>query len=215
MTAPLARYLKDFTMAPPPPPVASPVEDMDFGGTSFDFEPTFDATPPVDVEAERAEAFAAGKAEGEAEARQAFDAERDEMKAAHAREIEELRQQLERNAIDRIEAQFRDLRDHLAHMLEDKTAAVLVPVLQDALATKAVNELADMIRDALATQDVTRLTAHGSRAMFDRLAEALGPDGPELRHVETQDLDISVDIQEAVLVTRLSAWAGSVKKVLG
>lgn len=214
MTAPLARYLKDFTT--PPPSVAPPVTvDMDFDGGSFDFEPSFEAPPPVDVEAERAEAFAEGKTEGEAEARQAFEAELVQIKAEHARDLEALREELERNALDRIEARFRDLRDHLAYTLEERTAAALVPVLQEALAMKAVAELADMIRESLAVQEVTRLTVHGSRAMFDKLAEALGPDGPELRHVETDDLDISVDIQEAVLVTRLSAWAGSVKKVLG
>ncbi|MFD1746008.1 hypothetical protein ACFSE1_11100 [Rhizobium helianthi] len=213
MTAPLARYLKDFSSAPPPV-VAPAMEDTDFGD-AFGFEPTIEAAPAIDIDAERAAAYEEGKAEGERAAAAAFAAEREQLEAEHAEAIAALRAQLEGDAVARLEGQIRGMRDALAMTLEDLTAAALAPVLHQALATKAAEELADMVRDALSSQEVTRLTVQGPLDMFEKFRDALGAEAPELRHIENDDLDLSVDIEESVLVTRLSAWAGSVKKVLG
>lgn len=213
MTAPLARYLKDFSSAPPPV-VVPVIDDSDFAG-AFSFEPTIEAAPAIDIDAERAAAFDEGKAEGERLAAAAFQAEREQLEAEHANALKALREQLEGEAVTRLETQIRSMRDALAMTLEDLTAAALAPVLQAALSAKAAEELADMVRDALSSEEVTRLTVKGPVEMFEKFRDALGADAPELRHIDNDDLDLSVDIDESVLVTRLSAWAGSVKKVLG
>lgn len=213
MTAPLARYLKDFSSAPPP--VVAPVMDEPDFGASFSFEPTVDFMPSIDVEAERAAAFEDGKAEGERLAAAAHEAEREQLEAEHARALAALREQLEGEAVIHLDNQIRSMRDALAMTLEDLTAAALAPVLQAALAAKAAEDLADMVRDILTSEGVTRLTVKGPIALFEKFRDALGAEAPELRHIENDDLDLSVDIDESVLVTRLSAWAGSVKKVLG
>jgi len=37
---------------------------------------------------------------------------------------------------------------------------------------------------------------------------------PVFRHVEMQDVDLTVEFGDAVLVTRMAAWADTVRKVL-
>jgi flagellar biosynthesis/type III secretory pathway protein FliH len=212
MTAPLARYLQDFS-APRALPAILAEEDF---APSFSFEPA-PSLPSIeiDLEAERAEAFAAGKAEAEAAGRAAWETERAELQRQHAEEMAALRRSLESEALLRIEAGYAAAAERIAATVSDRVAEVLAPVMQDALATKATQKLAAMIRSVMQDGSVGQLTVKAPAALFETLKKALGDTAPDLRHIETTDLDISVDIDEAVLVTRMSAWAGSLKKVLG
>jgi hypothetical protein len=42
----------------------------------------------------------------------------------------------------------------------------------------------------------------------------LGEEAALLRHIEAQDVDLTVTIGESVLVTRMSAWAVSLREIL-
>lgn len=210
MTAPLSRYLKDFSS---PPPMPAPAAAEDFGSAfSFDLDPP---EPVVDLEAERAAAFAEGKAAGEAEIRAAWDAERESREAQHARAQETLRTRLEGDAVGRLEAMLRDTVEQVADRVCGEVAPVLAPILQEAIASKAIHELARTVKDALLAEKAATITVRGPLSLFEKFKAALGDDAPDLQHKEAEDLDLSVELNDAVLVTRLSAWAGSLKKVLG
>ena len=212
MTAPLARYLKDFGAAPVAMPVMPSFDEAHDDPFSFDATPP---EPPVDLEAERAAAHAEGEVQGRAEIQALWDEERAATAARHAEEIASLRRLLEEQAAVRIDTGFRSAVDTLSTVLSDQVAQVLAPVLSDVLAEKAIGQLAQMIRTALGASPAAALTVHGPQHLFNLLQQLLGEDAPQLFHVEAADLDISVDIDEAVLVTRMSAWAASLKKVLG
>lgn len=209
MTASLTRYLKDFT-APAAPPAPVAVFDLD---DDFHFEPAA-PEPMVDLEAERLASFAEGRAEGEAASNAKWQAERARLVAEHEAALIELREEMERQTAERLSETLARIREETSIVLESAVSNVLAPVMEEAVAQAMVQELAEQVRAALVAEDVTRLTVHGSLNLFEKFTEALGTDVPEMRHIETPDLDLSVDINEAVLVTRLSAWAGSLKKVL-
>jgi hypothetical protein len=209
MTAPLSRYLKDFSS---PPPLPAPSEPEDFAPAfPFELEPP---EPAVDLEAERAAAFAEGKAAGEAEIRSAWEAERESADAKHAKALDSLKYRLEGDALIRLETMLRDTVERLADHVCEQVAPVLAPVLQEAVAAKAIEDLARAVKDALLSEKAAQVTVRGPVTLFEKFKAALGEDAPDLQHKEADDLDISIDINDAVLVTRLSAWAGSLKKVL-
>jgi len=58
------------------------------------------------------------------------------------------------------------------------------------------------------------VTVKGPARLFDVLKGTLGEKAGLLRHLETGDVDLTVEFGDAVLVTRMSAWATSLKKVL-
>ncbi|WP_137132520.1 hypothetical protein [Rhizobium sp. FY34] len=211
MTATLSRYLKDFS-APPAMPAALSHDDF---SSSFSFDDVVPEEPVVDVEAIRAEAYAQGMQAGEETIRAQWEEDRQKLEARHAEALADLRQRLEQDAGRRIEEGLRAAVDTISAAVADQAALVLAPVMEEVLAERAVRDMAEMIKETLSEHKAACLTVRGPVALFDILKEALGPEAPELRHVETPDLDISVDIDEAVLVTRMSAWAGSLKKVLG
>ncbi|MBP1842152.1 hypothetical protein J2046_000396 [Rhizobium petrolearium] len=213
MSASLARYLKDFSE-----PQAIPLPLMaDSLTQGFDDDLALPSVveSAVDVEAERAEAYSKGYDAASEELQRRFEEERQAIFSAHAEEMAALRERYETEAAAMIATRLQEIAGLTAQAVSDQTAGILAPLLDDALAQKAVSDMADIIRGAMIEGDLGTLTVRGPLHLFEKLQEALGDPTPLLRHVEAPDLDIAVDIGETALVTRMSAWSASLKKVLG
>ncbi len=216
MSASLSRYLKDFsapkielTRVPPKyfPDLAGdfPAEDRSAA------RPTM---PEIDVDAERREAFAQGRAEATAEL--AFEHQREvaELKARHAEEVEALKQRLAEETASKLAANFAQIIERLALAVGDQAARVLAPVMEEALLKRAIEDLATMIRQGIGAGEGLTITVKGPPALFEALKEHLADDTMVFRHLPADDIDLTVEIGEAVLVTRMSAWSDTVRKVL-
>ncbi len=212
MSASLARYLKDFS-EPQSVPLPLMADDL-AGGLDEDLALPAMVEAPVDIEAERAEAYSKGYETASEESQQRFGEERQALVAAHAEEMAALREKYESEAAALIAAGLQEIAGAAAQAVSDQTARILAPLLDEALVAKAVSDMADLIRDAMLEGDVGTVNIRGPLHLFEKLQVALGGSAPLLRHVEAPDLDISVDIGETALVTRMSAWAASLKKVL-
>lgn len=210
MTASIARYLKDFS-APPPPAIA---EDFPAFDDPFDLEPQ-PIEVPLDIEAERAEAHAAGRSEALAEADARWSEERAKLVASHEHLLAELKSKHQSELAEAVMVRFQQIAELTAQAVGDQTARILAPLIDEALAAKAVSDMADLLKAAILEGDVGVMTVRGPVNLFEKLKEAMGTQGEALRHVEAPDLDISVDIADTALVTRMSAWLASLRKVMG
>lgn len=213
MNASLARYLKDFS-EPRTVPLPA-MADVFPAGLEDDLALPAVVEERIDIEAERAEAYAKGHEAASEELRQSFEEERQALLAAHAEELATLREKHEAEIAETIAARIREIAQLTAQAVSDQTASILAPLLDEALVAKAVSDMADIIRTAMLEGDAGTLSVHGPQHLFEKLQTALGAPAPLLRHVEAPDLDITVDIGETALVTRMSAWSASLKKVLG
>ncbi len=216
MSAMLSRYLKDFS-APKVelsmmPPKYFPDLDTDYADS--DRLALRSATPQVDVEAERREAFEQGRAEATAELVFEHGNEIVDLQAAHAAEIQALTRRLEEEAAGRMAAQFQEMTEQLAVALGDQTARVLAPVMEEALVQRAVADMAEMIRQGIIAGEGCAITVRGPLRLLEALKSSLGDDMPVFRHVETDDIDLAIEMDETILVTRMAAWADTVRKVL-
>lgn len=216
MSMPLAHYLKDFSKPANGP---SGISGADF--TSSDPDP-FDldfavanAPEPVDLESERRAAYAEGYETAERTLLEKFETERQSLVEAHARELDDLRQKFEAEATQAIAGGMQKLALEIAYAVSDQTAAAIAPLISEQIAAKAVSDLADLLRTAILSGEAATVTVKGPRGLFDVLVGNMPEVAGSLRHVEADDLDLSVDIGETVLVTRISAWTASLKKVLG
>lgn len=212
MSASLARFLKDFSEPTPPP--AMPGESVfDFSATSapeFDLPPE----PEIDLEEERREAFEEGRM-----------AMRSELEAQHAEEIEalsqaqaaaeeELKARLEAEMASQLAAKMAEMEQRILEQLSAGVINTLMPILDEQMAKQAVDALADTIKSAFHDEEGVELVLRGPQSLATPLEEALGAAGFKLRFVETDDLDITVEKEETVFMTRLSAWSHSVEELL-
>jgi len=213
MSLSLAHYLKDFSEQPSVSSASFADIEPDLGEDLF---PALSQDlPVVDVAAERREAYAEGYDAAMREFHKQQEAERETLASAHLAEVTQMRDQHEAETSVLIATRIRTMADVIAAAISEQTAQVIAPVLSQALAEKAIADMVEMIRAAVLEGEATQLTVRGPATLFELLKTELGDDAPALRHVATADLDLSVDIDETVLVTRLSAWAASLQKVLG
>lgn len=217
MSLQLARYLKDFGSPRQSPSALLREGAPEQAGSAIDqaavFE-VFEPEPQVDIEAERAQAFAAGRAEAEAELASRHQAELEALRNAHTAELEALRAGYEQQSAAMVAERFAQMADTVADLVAGQTANVLAPVLDDALSGKAVTDMATMIRAAISEGAGIAVTVKGPSHLFEQLQSHFEGETPVFRHQQADDLDLAVEFEETVLVTRMAAWADTVRKVL-
>lgn len=209
MSLTLSRYLKDFSAEQAPLPH---VEDMAFAEPVEFAESPLE--PPVDVEAERRVAYAEGHEAATRELTQRHQAEIDAMAQSFRAEMDALRIRYEEQAADKIAADMTRIATMLGQAISTEAAAILAPIMTETLTAKAVADLAELVRAAILDGSAGPISVSGPRHLFEVLHDLLGDDGALLRHVEADDVDLTVAIGESVLVTRMSAWAASLKEIL-
>lgn len=216
MSMPLARYLKDFG-APQSATVVMNDVGFDAPGMAFDDGdfPALSAPDPIDLDAERREAYAEGHEAAEQELREQFEAERQTLEARHREEIDALQRAHDAATSRLIADGLRLIATDIAASVGEQAMAALAPLVSRDIAENAVKDLARLIEDAILAGEVGVITVKGRRDLFDILKAELPECAGQLNHVEADDLDLTVDIAETVLVTRISAFAASLKKVLG
>ena len=211
MTASIARFLKDFGEVSPPPAPPEAAGGFDFS----DFAPDVPVEEPIDLEAERSEAHTQGYEAATQELQAKFEEERAALVAAHETELASLKAGFDSEIVQLVQSKLAEIAITVAEAVSDQTAKVLAPLVEETLVGKAIVDMADLIRAAVLEGDVATVTIRGPEHLRVRLSEVLGGEISSLiRHVEADDLDISADLGEPALVTRLSAWSARVKELL-
>jgi hypothetical protein len=215
MSTHLARYLKDFSTPRAPAPVFQPPSFAQESAPAM-AEPLalLPALPAVDVEAERAAALAEGRAEAEAELQARHEASLAALKEAHKAEIEALKARYEQDYAAALAERFTALTGEVADQVAAQTAQVLAPVMSQVLTKGAVSDLARLVAEGLKDGEGMTITVKGPLNLFEQLKSHFEDPMPVFRHVEVQDVDLTVEFGDAVLVTRMAAWADTVRKVL-
>ena len=228
MTVQLSRYLKDFSAPKVDMAALSAAPryfaDKDARAARLDMHAQRPQQPEIDIEAERRAAYERGRAEGLAERNALLAAQQsavsahaailEELEARHAAEKQELMTRFDHQVAGRIDARFTEMADGLADMLMTETARALAPIMEEALMRRAIDDMAVMVRRAFAEGDCGRITVRGPETLYERLKDKIDDADLVFRHEENGDVDLTVEFGEAVLVTRMNAWAETVRKVL-
>lgn len=130
----------------------------------FDETPAFldsPVEPPIDIEAERRDAYAQGHEAATQELllrqQQALEA----MAEAHRGEMDTLRTRYEEQAAERIAADMTQIATILGQTVSIEAAAVLAPIMTEALTAKAVADLADLVAASILDGAVGPVTVSG------------------------------------------------------
>lgn len=214
MNMALARLLKDFSEPEPAHPAFSAADAFADGVAGGDMALPAPVEPKIDVDLERRRAYD----EGYQEAAQALESRHraalETAEIAHQRELAELRDIFEKNLAGMLAERLQQIAGEIALAVSEETAHVLAPVMNDDIAANSVRALAELIRNGILDGASGTVTVKGPRALYDMLEAALPAEAALLRHVETPDIDLTAELDGTVLVTRISAWAASLKKVL-
>jgi hypothetical protein len=212
MNAMLTKYLKDFSVPAPVGTVGNeilsglqdPAPSMD-----FDFEPE----PQIDIEAERREAHEEGYREAAAELESRYEAEILALRQQHAAEIRALAEAHDNEVVSMIHTRFHEMTYAISQAVTENTLQVLLPVFDEMVCHRSIAALGAMTREALIDPSTSVVVVRGPERLYQALKPLLDRDGVESRFIETDELDLAVEINDLVLVTRLSAWSQALAEV--
>lgn len=217
MSASIARFLKDFgeTEAPAMPvaqtidiPSAS-IDDFQFD----DFEHSI-PEPTLDPEELRAAAFEEGRLAATVELTETFETERLALIESHGQELSAERGRVELEASEHLSARLTESMEQIASLFTAQAMAALAPLMTEELSRKAAVDLAELVKTSMFDGEAGKLIVKGPKPMFDAFIAALGLKEDQYQYTESSDYDLSVELDESIVVTRMSAWVSSLRKVM-
>lgn len=218
MAIAIERYLKDFSQPDSfmlsPDLAAEPQSDQP---PMLEPDPVVAALPEepaVDIEAERAAAFEEGSRQASEMLTATHQAELEAERSRHLDEINEMRTRFEQDVSTTLAARFDQLAEELSESIGEQVARVVAPFLERSLSEQMIEQLALAIAQVLADQDGVRIAVSGSPSMFEALKTALGDRAAQLDYTEADSFDLTVQLEDTVLSTRLSQWADTLREIL-
>lgn len=209
MSAMIARYLKDFG-APAFPVAETRLEDDD----PFGFPALPEPEPEADPETVRRVAYAEGHEAATAELTERHAEEMAALAEGHAQEIAALAERYETDLASLIADRLAAVTEEVSGAVTDAAAQVLLPFLGELVARKAVADLAALLKGVIEEGEAGRIRLRGPESAFRRLSGLMGEKAALLDFEESAELDLTAEIGTAVLVTRLSAFAAGLEKVM-
>lgn len=218
MAIAIERYLKDFSQ----PDTFMLSADLDAGPQSDQLampepDPVVAAPseePAIDIEAERAAAFEEGSRQAADMLSATHQAELEAERSRHLEEINEMRTRFEQDFSTTLAARFDQLTTELSESIGEQVARIVAPFLERSLSEQMIEQLAAAISQVLADQDGVRVAVSGSPSMFEALKTALGDRAAQLDYTEADSFDLTVQLEDTVLSTRLSQWADTLREIL-
>jgi hypothetical protein len=212
MSASIARFLKDF--GEPEAPAMLPAPSFELDAPSFDDFPQMVEEPVLDIDAIKAAAIEAGREAARSELIASFEADKLAMIDAHDAAMIAERERFQAEVAEQLAQNLKYGLEQMASLFTAQAMQVLAPVLTEELSRKASADLAAVVKDAMLDGECSKLIIKGPKPMFEAFNAVMGLTDDQFQFSETDNPDLSVEVSESVVVTRMSAWATSLRKVM-
>ena len=204
----LSDFLQDFGRRPGQPPInplmeqPKPVQPVVFESRQDDID--------------RQIAAAVAKAEEETTERVSilYEGTLQAEREKHAAEVAELRTALGAEASARVAEQLDELESRLASLATSSAARILATFLGDEMQRRSLERLASLIRQAVNDRDTVRIEVRGPQHLFEPLMQALGERAVGIEFVESDGLDLSVNVDGSLFETRLGEWSTAIEEAM-
>lgn len=132
----------------------------------------------------------------------------------HAAEIEALRTQFGGHAGALIAERLAQAEAAMTAHIAASVARLVGSVLTEDIRKRSIESLKRSIEDALRDAEAIRVEVRGPQSLFVALSQALAGRVVNLRHVETDDFDLTVAVDGTILETRIAEWSSVLSEVL-
>lgn len=211
MSVPLARYLKDFGAPQPQQLPSELVSDFDFPETNFDFQETA-AEPAVDIEDEKSKARDEGYEAATAEMKERHEEQLAQIEAKHRAEIEALTAKYEGGVTERVETFLTDMKASVSDTVDASVARVLSPFVREEVARAAGAKFAADVAEEVGQGRTVKLSVRGSEAFIEMMRKRLDPLVTEVEYEESAEIDMTLEVGDSILVTRLKAFVEAMEE---
>lgn len=177
-------------------------------------QPAMAGIDPAEVELRIAQAVAEAEAALMARQEARWLVDRSELEARHAAELAAVRASLSEAAVDTIGTRFEAMEEALLERTGMAVARILGTVLSGQMQLRAVETLATRLRDILIEGKAVRLRISGPASLYEALVARIGEAAASLTFTETDAVDLTVAIDDALYTTRLADWSTDLAEVM-
>ena len=206
MTIPIARFLTEFEPHPTPALIGRAAPALR--------EATPEAAPPdvglAEIEAARREDHRAVVAALEA----SFEARESALRASHAEELAAERLRWAETEGGALASRLAERLDLLENRIAAAAAAILEPLLPQALSQRTVDELRAAVLSLLANDDGKPVVIAGRADLVEAVRRSLG-DRAGIRFEPADTPEVTIEAGDAAIHSSLQAWADGLAATLG
>lgn len=170
--------------------------------------------PSVDAGTSDEDLYQAGKNDGYTEASALFETQKQELIASHAEELEQLKSalttELTTSCFDQIQAGLAKMESRIA----DHLALILRPLLAAELRDRTIAAFANEVRTLVHGPDTVRFEIRGPAELLEGFRQQPDIDMTMFTMVETHETEISLNLPDSVLETRLSALQNELNGII-
>ena len=204
MSGALARYLKDFSQDAAPEPAVHFA--MDTPVTSFESDWPAEPEVVIDIEEVKSKAFAEGQEAGKREQLLAQETELDALRALHDKEREAMRTRYEDEIATHLATSVTSMKHAIAGNVESACLRLFETVMERELANTAATDVSAKIIREIQDGFAGTIKITGPDRLLARIRETLGDVDNQVDYDASDDIDIKVQLDSSVLMTRLSEF---------
>lgn len=204
MSGALAKYLKDFSQDTPPEP--SVHFELEAPVASFESEWSPEPDVTVDIDEVKSKAFADGQEAGKREQLIAQETELDALRALHDKEMEAMRVRYEDEIATHLATSVTSMKHAIAGNVELACFRLFSTVMERELANTAAMDVSAQIIREIQDGFAGTIKITGPDRLLSRIRETLGDVENQVDYDASSDIDIKVQLDGSVLMTRLSEF---------
>lgn len=199
MSFAFAQHLEDFSQ---PKGLASvPMFD-----TSQSSDLLLQDEPEVDINSIKSEAYQDGYNAALAELQAQHNAAEEALRIAHEQEYAALHAQLGEAMAQQIALSAKQQLDANCNAITEQVGHILSNFVSNELVVQAVDQLTDLIRGAFTDNEAAQIRIEGPQVLVDKLHDAMGDDFAKIDAKTSDTIELSLEIDQALMVTRLNDW---------
>lgn len=202
MSLAFAQYLQDFGSSGGVPQITMMPEIS--GG---DVAPlALVAEVSIDLEAEKAVSFQEG-----------YSAASQTLLAEHATQLEALAQSHKDELIKKEDELYTQVSqelmsglasqiDRVSQDIKSEVSTILMQLIEEDLVQKSVEQLGDVIKKTLKENSNSKIDISGPNALLEKIKSNLDEELDHINLIEAENADLTVEIDQSILKTRLFEW---------
>lgn len=160
----------------------------------------------VDVEAEKAVSYQEGYSAATQTLSEEHAAQLEALAQSHrdalVKKEDEINTRVSQVLISELASQI----DQVSGAIKSEVSTIMMQLIEEDLVRKSIEQLDEIIKNTLKDNSSSQIEIFGPNILLTKIKEELGDESNHINLVETEDVDLTIEIDKSILKTRLFEW---------
>lgn len=96
--------------------------------------------------------------------------------------------------------------DQVSQSITSEVSAILMQIIEEDLVRKSIEQLDEIVKKTLKDSPNSKINISGPNMLLEKIKDNLGEESGHINLAETENADVTVEIDRSILKTRLFEW---------